>query len=327
MADKFISPKGCVLLFSEETTYGTAVTPARPIGIVKTWSVDEKKGVVQTYGNGSSTMQALSESEYDVSGSFGVALQRSDIIEYFLGAPTETGEGPFVHTITAVSEAVKSVTLGLGLYDANTATMLIRNQITGVRIKKFEIVCTENNEVMLNLDWEGQKVTHDTTSMAAAWMTGEKVFSAKSWTFKIAAAGGTTAQRKTVTNCTITMNRDVAKAWGNGDNVSLFKDVDKFTIKVTGSEFFTDKTVYEDFQGSASTVGLSQTAKKIELEISNGLSTTSLRKVNVILDNCIVSGGFKMSQPSTTSFVKTSFAYDGFLSSYAATDNTANWNA
>lgn len=327
MTDKFISAKGCTLAFSEETEYGTAVTPTRPIGVIQNWSIDERRNVTQTYGQGSSSVIKLSDNEYDVTGSCSVTLQRIEIIEYLLGTPIDAGSGPYTHTISTISESVKSITLGYGMYDANSETMLLRQQIKGVRIKKIDIVCNENREVSLNIDWEGRECAHDDTSLVPVFMANETIFSSKMWTFKISDAGGSPAHRTTVTNATVSINRDLAKGWGNGSVLPLFKDIDKCSLKVTGSEFFTDKTIYEDFMGSASGVGSTQTDKKIELEISNDGTTTALRKIVVVLDNCKKTDGFRINQPSSTSFIKTNFAYDGHLSSFVATDNTEDWNA
>lgn len=326
MTNKFISAKGAVLLFEEEAVYGTAeAAPSRAIGIIQSWSIDEKKGVEAKYSQGSSTLQALCSTDYDVTGSFSAVLQRAEILEYFIGTPTDAGEGPYTHTFDTIDEGVKSITLGIGLYDATSEAMLIRQRIAGVRIKKVEFVFGETATIM-NCDWEGITVSQDTTLLAYAGMD-ETVFCAKTWQFQIGDAKGATAHRDTVTNCTITMNRDVAKATGNGSQTPLFKDVDKFSVKISGSEFFATKGIYEDFQNSSSTVGTGQVDKKIYVYATNGGATTALRKIELTFDNCKKTDGFRISSPSSTSFVKVNFSYDGFLSSIVATDNTANWNA
>lgn len=326
MTDSFISAKGAVLLFEEEETYATVVTPTRPIGIIESWNIDERKNVSTIYGQGSSTMLALCENEYDVTGSLTVTMQRPEILEYLIGAPVDAGSGPYTHTINAISEDIKSITLGIGLYDANAESMLIRQRIRGVRIKKCDFVCSENREIKLNIDWEGIEAVQDDTTMSAINMT-ENAFCAKTWKFKIDDAGGSPAHRATVTNATISFIRELAKATGNGDLVPLYKDVDKCAIKINGSEFFTNKNIYDDFKGSSSELGVSQTAKKIEIEITNGLTGTSLRSLVMTFDNCKKSDGFRISSPTGTSFVKTNFTYECFLTSIVATDNTENWNA
>ena len=59
--------KNHTLLIGKETTYGTAVTPDRDIGLIQNFSPSDKRTLIKTYSTGSREIQDLITGKLDLS--------------------------------------------------------------------------------------------------------------------------------------------------------------------------------------------------------------------------------------------------------------------
>ncbi len=82
--------KNHTLLIGKETTFGTAVTPTKDIGLIQNFSPADKREIQKVYSTGSRETQCLVLGKLDLSWDFEINLQHGRIFEYLLGSVSHT---------------------------------------------------------------------------------------------------------------------------------------------------------------------------------------------------------------------------------------------
>lgn len=273
----YIPKKGDVLLFGVEASYGMEAVPTRVIGIIDSFTPPTYDRAVST-GHGLGTAAPLyykEEPQTYTGGSITVKLQRPEILEYVIGASSDSaGPSPYTHTIEA-DDSVASVTLGwAGIGSDGVA--VVREKYLGTVFNKATISSKKGDVLTLELGFECQRVVTDTTTLAYSIMSSETPILFKGSSLSVE---GDVA---TLTEFSWTFTRKISVSTLLNSMLTAHKSADDWDASGSFSYVFTGLTELTKFHGQA-TGSLDAAAEEyaINFAITNGLLTTALRKLEI----------------------------------------------
>ena len=102
-------------------------------------------------------------------------LSVATLFKHLLGAVSTTGVGPYVHTFTPGEHVGKSLTLQVGIEDADGTVQPFT--FTGTKINQATISCTVGELAQLSFDHSSKDYTTGTALAAASYASGLQPFS------------------------------------------------------------------------------------------------------------------------------------------------------
>jgi len=299
------------ILFSEEEAIGTPITPARDLMFNASASASDTKNIQKKHGMGTGAPK-LAEGKYGVSGSISGSLQHAEILEYILGAPTDTGSSdPYTHAITSIAESTKSITLQYG----EDGTADINNTYDGVFINNVEITASEDDVAQIKIDWVGLNVTNSDSTVAAVVDT-HQLYSMRECSLSI---GGVLSHIETAT---FKFSRGADPSNGIGNLVPQAIKQGNWDIEVSFTAKLTDSLEYLKAIGGSTPAA--QTANTVILTFDNGTSGEGEREVVLTVTGMLYNTfDTDLGTDKYATFSGTLFGTGG---TYSAKDATANWN-
>ena len=198
------------ILIGQESTWGTAVTTDKDIGIVQDIKDATERETSEVMGLGKIETQQVNTGNVFVNGGATLKLQHGRLFEYILGsvAHAET-TGDWKHTFT-VDNSPPSFTIESS-EDGSTDTT---RKYAGCLVESGEISINNTEELMLTCDWKGKTVA-STASTTAAVIDTLITFPKSLVSVSI---GGTAADE--IQEAKITFGKTVELAHGVGSNLA-----------------------------------------------------------------------------------------------------------
>ncbi|MFJ1765069.1 phage tail tube protein [Amycolatopsis sp. NPDC088138] len=200
------------IMFGQETTYGTAVTPTRSLefnseGLTQDITYLDSSGIRKgnAFKRTSRTIQSRFSVDGDVEmeiGTLGMGL----LVKHMLGSTVTTT------TQIAATTAYKQIhvpggsqglalTTQVGKPEPGTGTV-VPFTYAGCKVSKWEISLKDNAIPTLKLTLTGRAETTATALATTAFLTGTKVFSFKDATLKLGGTAATASGETTITSGT-----------------------------------------------------------------------------------------------------------------------------
>jgi hypothetical protein len=270
----YIGKKGLVILYKAESTYGTKATPANPFGEIDDFTAPTESRSLDTKPQLGSTAPAYFEEDVQkyTGGQIKVKVLRPEFLVYILGASTDSGVGPYTHTM-GLDSTIASLTIGVSAVDA-TGAVVTNDYYVGCLFKSVQIDAKKGQPITAIINFDCQAVDSDSsTALVFATQTGESpmLFSGAS-----VSVGGTTIN--TVTEFTLTLNRKLDRTDVLNNLVNAYQSIAEFDGKLDLTYAYTQGTEAAYYRGSSA--GTQNTAAPVEsivVTVTNGLATTSLR--------------------------------------------------
>lgn len=264
------------IVYGFETTYGTAITPARTFGHGIKGSVSAKNNMERIFGLGSRNATTEIAKKFEISGGVEFVLSQGTFLRAVLGAVADGGASPYTHTYSEAN-TLPSMTLQ---YGGDLGTNDLSYTVSGAKINSCTITGAVGEVAKVKLDYLAKSVSVDTSGFIAQVAPTEDVYSFQQGTLE-APNGSTIAN---VQNVEITINNSLELIWGLGDRTAT-TNVPKqreYNIKIT--IVISDVTTFmSTFLGDSSnpyTPGSTVAPfATLRLTFDNGLSTSSTRKI------------------------------------------------
>jgi hypothetical protein len=273
MSDEVAMNQHHTLLISAESAFKTPVTPAKDIGLVETFSLNESNNTEPIMGSGSRAVQSLADGQYVSSVNITGVFQHGRILEYVFGGTTTHAatSSDTKHTFT-VSTDTKSFTLG---HSYNLSTDVVRTW-AGCKVDSLTIEWSLGGKITFNANVLMATVA-DTASALAAVLSTLNAFKGQHVSLKT----GTDSSEATVgklQSFRITFNNQAERIDGAGSRVAenILPNVQLIEWEFTKA--FDSVTEYERFLGSTSPAASGTTAFSMIFNANNGVTLGSGRQ-------------------------------------------------
>lgn len=305
------------ILSGKETTWGTAVSATKSLGLVTNWSTADEQGTKEHYGLGQAKAVAVSGGLYTPKGSIDVELAHGRMIEYAIygGATTSTDSSTdcthtFVYANTLPSFTVEES------YEQGTPDIV--NKWAGVTFNSSTLSLTADGELTLKSDWLAKTVDVSSTSSTAASIPTQAPIRGLSGALSLGTA---------VSNCAsweITCNRNMkighalgsrVPAWGGSNLIST-------TWKATVAY---DATTWHQklLGGTTPTTNAEPTSFTATFTADNNVALGSGKKsISIALTGCQVTSHGKAV--TVNDFVMQDITGVGILGTGSMVDNVLN---
>jgi hypothetical protein len=303
------------LMFAKETTWGTAVTTDKDIGLIivdatPSWT----KEVMESLGMGQIETQKITTGIFEPKMTINGEFQHGRILEYVFGTVAHATTGSDEkHTFT-IADSAPSATIG----SAFNMTADIDVTSSGMLIETCEIATETNGKLMLNTAWTGQTILTDTTAPSFTQST-LPVFP---HALVVCSIGGSPA---TITqSASITIEKTIEKAGGLGSNIYQQAAATECKFKFAATLGFTDATYHALFLGGTSpSLTSDPAATTFGLVADNGTALGSgQRNLTISLANCQMDGLTEPTAVGGLVFVEVTGA--GTLNECFSVDNIAS---
>lgn len=320
------SARHLATLIGRETTWGTAVTADKDIGLVQSLSIDESNNLEVHHACGSASAQAITAGDYEVGGDMEVKLQHGRLLEYLLGsvAHDATSTPDIKHTFTE-ADALKSFTL----HDGYNATSDALQTYAGCILTNGTLSLDKTGVLMLKAGFIAKTVA-DTTTASAAVLSMLAPHPHYFATLSTGAAGAEVAVNR-VQNFEFSVNNfsgGEPRDYSVGSRLAQSAVANSRILDFKFGMIFGDQVQYEKFLGSTSPSATSTpTIPSVLLNVTNGVAAASgLRQVYLKL----LTGSFNESKKSvrigeyvTSEFTGKAVALSNFYLYDSVTE--ANW--
>ncbi len=266
------------VLISKETTWGTAVTPTRDIGLVQDITDTTNRGVIQISGLGAVDVKKIVTGTVSVAGSMLINAQHGRMFEYLVGTEVEANSGSdYRHTFT-IASTPPSFTLESGENAATETNMTYE----GCLAIGAELSIVLNGVLTLRVDFAGETV-RSTATASAPVLDNLPVFPQALVDVKLNGSSATQVQSASIRF--IKTFQGVAGMKSNLLQAAYTTDL-KFELSATLG--FTDKTEAELGLGAATPPATSDPSGiEFEINADNGTAFGSgQRNVQCVLENC-----------------------------------------
>lgn len=272
------------LLVEEETTYGTAVTPDKDLGLIQSFNATPKRNHNKVYATGSREVQEI------VSGSFEQSLDGELFLQH--GRPLYYLLGSVSHSLTS-SDTKHTFTVGttipsLTIEDSFNMTTDIVSLYDGCKFGEATISCEVDQP--LKMKWNGlaQSVDTSESSASASVISTLPTLSFKHLSVLTGVAGSETSPGK-IQSFNLSYKNDLLRqdAAGEIETQGLTESNCEFTGDF--SILFEDVTEYQRFLGTTSSTSPQTTPTPFSTVINahNGITLGSGRREFYIqLDDC-----------------------------------------
>jgi hypothetical protein len=273
----YASPQKVVLI-GKETTWGTAVTPDKDVGIVTDIDDSLNREISEVLGLGSIETQQVNTGNVDVSGSFTFKFQHGRILEYVLGSVTHTETtGDPKHTFSITDEPPSFT-----LESSEDGTTDTARTYSGCLVENCEVSISNTGELTIKVDWKGKSVTSSATS------TGATISSLITFPKSLVDVKLNGSSASEVQEASITITKKVERSWGVGSNLPQQGKATEMRFEFSAKLGFQDKTLQELGIGGTTPPNTSNpTGVEFEIQADNGVTLGSgRREFKLTLENC-----------------------------------------
>jgi len=266
------------VLIGKETTWGTAVTADKDVGLVEEITDNFAREVIETLGLGAIDVQRIDGGIFDPGHSVIVQFQHGRLLEYVFGtvAHAQTSSD-WKHTFT-ISTTPPSLTMESG-NNLTTDTVLTT---AGLLVETAEVSVNLNEVVKLRVDLKGKTTTSSATA-AAAVIDNLPVFPHHMVTVSL--NGGAIDE---VQSFTMTITKTLERSGGMGTTLYQQGHATDIKFEWSGTFGFQDKTLQELYLGGTTPATGNPTAFDVKFEADNGTALGSgQRNLTIELENNI----------------------------------------
>lgn len=264
--------KNNTLLIGQESTFGTAVTADKDVGLVQSFSPSDKRTIEEVYAAGSREIQELVAGKSENAWDLEVNLQNGRLFEYIFGtvAHAET-TSDWKHTFS-VATTVPSFTIEDSFNAASDRVFIY----DGSKINSSTVNLDTNGILKLSASGMSQGVDTSTASASAAVISTLPVLHYKNSTLSTGTAASETSVGKLQTfNLSIENNLEAVDAAGTFVTQELVESNFKMSFDFT--MMFESLTEYNIFLGGT-TPQQSPTKKSAVFNANNGVVLGSGRR-------------------------------------------------
>ena len=303
-----------VVLIGKESTWGTAVTADKDIGIIRDQNDSLAREVKQSMGLGSPEVQQQTTGLVEVNDDTTLEFQHGRILEYVLGSVTHAETtSDWKHTY-GVSSNPPSFTKASG-ENLSSDTNLTG---AGFKVESAEISQTLNDVIIMKVTSKG-KTTTSSTSTGAAVISSLPVFPL-SWT--TITINGTSADE--VQDWNIKITKKLNTSGGMNSNLIRQMSVDEIHFEFSAKLGFTNDTYQKLFLGGTTP---SETADPssfdFQINSNNGVTLGSgRRELHMKLTGCQAKTWNKAA--SVGNMVYMEIAGEGTFSEAYSVDNISD---
>ena len=272
--------KNHTFLIGAESTYGTAVTADKDVGLVQSFTPSDKRILDEVYASGSRQVQQLVPGKVEFTHDYEVDLQNGRPFEYLFGGVSHVETtGDWKHTFS-IESTLPSFTIESSFNAAADSVFIYDGCKTG--------------SGTINLDTQGilkgtfsgvsQGVDTSTSSASAAVISDLAVLHYKNSTLSVGTADSEVNVGKLQTFNLVIDNELIAV--DQAGSVEICELVaSNFSMKFDFTMTFEDMTQYEFFLGGTS-AAVSPTKQSAEFNANNGVTLGSgRREFNIQMDD------------------------------------------
>lgn len=269
------------VLIGKETSWGTAVSATKDIGLVQDASDNISREIKESMALGSVEAQKITTGIVDVGFSTTAEFQHGRLFEYLCGTVTHTNSSTdFRHTF-AVAAAAPSATIESG-ENGSTDNALIMD---GMLAEAGELSIALNEVLKLKVDWKGRSVLPTSTTSAAVIDT-LPTFPHAQVDINIDGTAATEVQ-----NFSMKINKKVERSGGISSNVYQQGHPTELRCEFSGQLGFDDKTYTDLFVSGTTSSTLASTTDprsyEVEIDADNGTAYGSgQRACKLTFSNC-----------------------------------------
>ncbi len=262
------------VLFGVESTYGTAVTTNKVMDLVTRVTTRINNNEIKSGGLGTRDMQGLAEGHFEATLTLEGQIELGYPIIYAIGEASASGTGPYTHTVAPTSpDEVPSLTIEVGI-DQSTDSV---QKYIGCRMNTLTLRFTENAAVDYVAEFFVKDITESAASIGSFTPLSEKPMLYHQGTLEI--PDGTTIAE--VVSGEIVFNNQLHRNWAcDSRKPNDFGGWRDYTYRFDIN--FLNPAMLDDTLGSDGAVGSTVPTNSWNLTFSNGLSGTSLRKIEIL---------------------------------------------
>ena len=264
--------KHSTILIGKESTFGTAVSATKDVGLVQSFSPVDKRTIEEVYGAGSRQVQELVAAKSEITWDFDVNFQNGRLLEYVWGTVAHAlTSSDTKHTFT-IATTLPSMTIEDSFNSASDEVFIY----DGSKINSSTINLDTNAVLKLSASGMSQGSSSATGSASAAVISSLAVLHYKHSTLSTGTADSETSVGKLQTfNLNIENNIELIDAAGTFVTQEMVEANLKIAFDFT--IMFENQTEYDIFQGGT-TPQQSPAEKGVEFNANNGISLGSGRR-------------------------------------------------
>jgi hypothetical protein len=264
--------KNHTLLIGKETTYGTAVTADKDIGLVQNFNPTGTRTVDLNYGSGSREVQSITAAKFEKKWESEVKLQNGRLFEYIFGnvAHAET-TGDWKHTFS-VGANLPSFTVE-DSFNATSDSVFLYN---GSKINSSTLNLDKNDFLKLTCSGISQSVDISPSSASAGIVSDLPILHFKNSTLSTGPAGSETNIGKLQT-FSLTIENNLISVDAAGTILTQELVESNFKLSFDFSITFENVDEYQSFLGGTSPQ-LSPAKRSAVLNVNNGVALGSGRR-------------------------------------------------
>jgi len=264
--------KHATFLIGQESTFGTAVTADKDVGLVQTFTPTDKRTIEEVYAAGSREIQELVAGKSVIDWDLEVNMQNGRLLEYVFGTVAHaTTSADTKHTFS-VATALPSFTTEYS-FNSSTDEVFIYD---GSKVNSSTISLDTNGILKMKISGSSQGSSSATGAASAAVISSLAVLHFKHASLKTGTAASETSVGKLQTfNLNIENNIEQVDAAGTFVMQEAIASNLKMSFDFT--MMFENQTEYDIFQGGT-TPQQSPTEKSALFNANNGVALGSGRR-------------------------------------------------
>jgi hypothetical protein len=270
-----------VLLFGKETTYGTAVSPTKDLGLRQNFSIAAEQAAREIHTTGQAGAAQTAAGKADLKGSLELLMQHGRPLEYIFGTVAHAqSTNDWTHTFT-VADDLPSMTLESSYEDSSSD---VSHTLNGVKFTSATIGLALDGSLSFRADWMAKDTVNATTASSDVLSTLASLHDFHG-AFKTGTEGGETAVAETQ-SFEITLNRNTKKIWGLGDRENTKAAGMQLNVDFTATVGFNDNTEFARLLGGTSIGATADTPFGVVMSADNGTALGSgKRALTMTLQN------------------------------------------
>jgi len=283
--------KNHTFLIGQESTFGTAVTADKDVGLVQSHTPGDKRAIEEVYASGSRQVQELVPGKSELPWDFEVDLQNGRLFEYLFGGVAHALTGSDTKHTFSITSTLPSFTMESS-FNATADSVFIYD---GSKITTGTVNLDTQGILKGTFSGISQSVDTSTSSASAAVISTLPVLHYKHSTLKTGTAASETSVGNLLTfNLVIDNDLKAVDQAGSVEIAELIAST--FSMKFDFTMTFENTTEYEIFLGGT-TPALSPTKKSALFNANNGITLGSgRREFEIQLDNFL----YEEAAPATS---------------------------
>lgn len=272
------SDKDATVLIGKETTWGTAVVPAKTVGLLQRCNFTPTNNLRRVGSISTRVPQDIAEGKFAVPGELEFYLQHGRILEYAFGTVTHTPTSTDCKHTFDFADALPSFTIEKS-YNLTTD---ICQRVAGAQVTTCRIASTLDNEVIITAGFQGKTIADSATASASSVDT---IPTLKDYMASVTIDALATG----VQSWEVNINNNLELLYGIGSRLPIAQAGRMRNVDFRFTKAFDSITEYEMFLGGVTPSGTTAlTPKTITFLADNGVALGSGKKaVSILLTGCL----------------------------------------